>query len=87
MTEDTSRCERMALEAEDRFRNLSGPEIIAEALAMTMGTQADLARLSGLTNNTVTTLKQGKRPNAAQRAALCWAVFRRWAPRRPTIKD
>lgn len=50
-----------------------GPSLIGLAVAFT-STQADLARLSGLTGNTITALKRGKRPTAAQRAAIYWAV-------------
>lgn len=67
-----------ALEARDQFRSLSGPALITLATAMIADTQATLARLSGLTPNTITALKQGKRPTAAQRAAIAWAVFERW---------
>lgn len=50
-----------------------GPSLIALAARMA-STQADLARLSGLTANTVTAIKKGKRPTAAQRAAIYWAI-------------
>jgi len=70
---------RLALEAESKFNTLSGPELIAAATALIADTQAELARLSGLTANTITTLKQGKKPTAAQRKAILWAVFKRWS--------
>jgi len=70
---------RLALEAEARFKTLSGPELIEAATAMIADTQAELARLSGINQNTLTALKKGKRPSAAQRAAILWAVFRRWS--------
>ncbi len=66
-----------ALEARDNFRRLTGPELINAATSAIMDTQAELARLSGMTANTITALKQGKRPTAAQRAAILWAVFAR----------
>lgn len=50
-----------------------GPALIGLAASM-VSTQADLARLSGLTGNTITAIKRGKRPTAAQRAAIYWAV-------------
>lgn len=65
-----------AIRAEvDRLRATIDPaRFIALAASMTYGTQADLARLSGLTANTITAIKQGKRPTAAQRAAIYWAI-------------
>lgn len=68
-----------ALEAQHRITGATGPETVETVLAMIADTQAELARLSGLTENTLRALKGGKRPSAAQRAALCWAVFRRWS--------
>lgn len=68
-----------ALRAREEWRNLTGPELIQAATAAIMDTQATLARLSGMTPNTITALKQGKRPTAAQRAAILWAVFARSA--------
>lgn len=69
-----------ALDAETRFaRAKSGADLIAMAIAAICDTQAELARLSGLTDNTLRAIKQGKRASKAQRAALCWAVVKRWA--------
>lgn len=85
MTSPDPRRERLAdaaeraLSAREKWRNLSGPELIEAATAAIMDTQANLARLSGMTPNTITALKQGKRPTAAQRAAILWAVFARSA--------
>ena len=61
--------------AEQALGTMSGPEAIGYALAMMHGTQADLARASGITGPTITAMKQGKsKPNAAHRAALAWAI-------------
>jgi hypothetical protein len=85
MTSPDQRRERIAdaaeraLSARENWRNLSGPELIEAATDAIMDTQANLARLSGMTPNTITALKQGKRPSAAQRAAILWAVFARSA--------
>jgi hypothetical protein len=66
-----------ALEAEQQIgARTSGADLIAFAIAKTMGTQADLARLTGLTPNTITAIKRGKRATAAQRSAILWAIFR-----------
>jgi len=83
--QETARRERLAraaeraLAAREEWRNLTGPELVKAATAAIMDTQATLARLSGMTPNTITALKQGKRPTAAQRAAILWAVFARSA--------
>ena len=68
-----------ALDAHRTLETCDGPTAIKTALNFTIGTRADLARLSGMTAETLRTLERGKRPNAAQRAALSWAVFKRWA--------
>lgn len=68
-----------ALRARQNWHNLPGPALIEAATGTIMDTQATLARLSGMTPNTITALKQGKRPTAAQRAAIYWAVFARYA--------
>lgn len=69
-----------ALDAETRFTSAtSGADLIAMAVAAICDTQAELARLSGLTDNTLRAIKQGRtRATKAQRAALCWAVVKRW---------
>lgn len=54
---------------------LDGPALIALAVMHTQS-QADLSRLSGITPNTLTAIKQGKRPTAAHRAAILWAIAR-----------
>lgn len=77
--EQLARAAVIAINARETFRKMSGPELIEAAVLMIVDTQAELARLSGLTPNTITALKQGKRPTAAQRAAILWAVFARWA--------
>jgi len=69
-----------AMDAERALQNMTGPECVTYAQSAIMDTQAALGRLSGLTQNTLRAFKEGKRPTAAQRAALCWAIFRRWAP-------
>jgi len=58
-----------------RSEQLDGPALIGLAVTHTQ-TQADLARLSGLTGNTITAIKRGKRPSAAQRSAILWAIAR-----------
>lgn len=78
-TEHLASAAERALRAREEWRNLSGPELIEAATTAIMDTQATLARLSGMTPNTITKLKQGKRPTAAQRAAILWAVFARSA--------
>ena len=70
-----------AREAESIMRTMKGPELIQYALASIADTQAELARLSGLTPNTVRAIKQGKKASAAQRAAICWAIVVRWTGR------
>lgn len=78
--EKTAQAGAIALEAHARLTPIrNGGAFIAEALRMIVDTQAELARLSGLTPNTITAIKQGKRPTAAQRAAISWAIFKRWA--------
>ena len=52
-----------------------GPGIVALGVSYTQS-QADLARMSGITPNTLTTIKRGKRPTAAHRAAILWAIAR-----------
>lgn len=68
-----------AREAEVAQRNMTGPELLADALAKIADTQAELGRLSGLSQNALRSLKRGGKPTAAQRAAICWAIFTRWS--------
>lgn len=66
-----------AMTAAREVANATGPELIDYAKWATYGmTQADLARVSGLTPNTITALNKGKRPTAAQRSAILWAIFK-----------
>ena len=61
--------------AERALADMSGREAIAYALRKMVGTQADLARASGITGTTISAMKNSaRRPNAAQRAALAWAI-------------
>ena len=67
----------------DQLRNLArqaesmdGPQLLDAALQAAPLTQADLARLSGLTQNTITAFRKGKRPSAAQRSAILWGIAR-----------
>lgn len=66
-----------AIKAEQAMANMSGPETLSYCVEAGMWTQADLARASGLTPATLGAFKKGKRPTAAQRAALCWALTKR----------
>lgn len=75
----TARAGAQALEAEQAMRQLAGPAFIERAIQELADTQAELVRLSGLTENTVRAIKKGKRPTAAQRAAIMWAIFKRWS--------
>lgn len=54
-----------------------GQALIAQAVAMGLWTQGDLARESGLNPMTITRIKQGKRATAAQRSAIYWALAKR----------
>ena len=65
------------LEAERQLEHLTGPDALAYVLAAGIWTQADLARASGLNPATLGAFKKGKRPTAAQRAALAWAIAKR----------
>lgn len=58
----------------DKAARTDGPGLIELASHGMMQNQADLARASGLTANTITAIKRGKRPTAAQRAAIYWAI-------------
>ena len=66
-----------ALQVEKDIKEMSGPDCIAYLLNVGIWTQADLARNSGMTAATITAIKKGKKPNAAQRAAFCWAIAKR----------
>ena len=66
-----------AKQAETAIAKMSGPDCIAYLVDFGMWTQADLARKSGMTAATITAIKKGKKPNAAQRAAFCWAIANR----------
>ena len=66
-----------ALQAETALASLTGPQAVEHCLNAGLWTQAQLAAASGLAPNTLTAFKKGKRPNAAQRAALCWALAKR----------
>lgn len=68
-----------ALQAERDFAHMTGPQIVEAAISAIADTQAELGRLSGLTQNTLRAMKAGKKPSTAQRAAMAWAVFKRWA--------
>lgn len=59
-------------------RQMDGAALIAFCKTIRGGqmTQADIARGSGLTPNTITALAHGKKPTAAQRAAIMWAIAR-----------
>jgi len=70
---------RRALDAETAMRDLNGADLIAYAQNAIADTQAELSRLSGLNADTIRAIGKGRRVTRAQRAALCWAVFRRWA--------
>ena len=78
---DLTRASQMkqALEAEKTIAKMSGPECLSFCLDAGIWTQGDLSKASGLAPNTITAFKQGKRPNAAQRAALCWALAKRFS--------
>lgn len=65
------------LTAERMIADMSGPEALAYCLAAGIWSQSDLSRASGITPNTLTAFKRGKKPNAAQRAALAWALAKR----------
>jgi hypothetical protein len=73
MTDYSTRLLNDLRDLEAKIQTLSGPDLIAEAMKFSLSRQTDLARHSGLTPNTITALKQGKRPTAAQRAAIMWA--------------
>ena len=55
---------------------LAGPDLLALILARCHLSQADLARLSGITANTLTAIKQGQRLSASTRSALLWGAAR-----------
>ena len=67
-----------AIEAETKLAHATGEQAIAIALDCTLDTRAELARLSGMTAETLRAIERGKRPTRAQRAALCWAIVKRW---------
>lgn len=74
---DAIEAQRVALirEAARIAERLDGPELLAYAMKF-CHSQAEVARVSGITENTLTALKQGKRPSPAQRAALMWGIAR-----------
>lgn len=53
----------------------SGPDLIALAVRHCQS-QAELSRLSGLTQNTITAIKRGQALNASTRSAILWAIAR-----------
>lgn len=65
------------IKAESQLQNMTGPEALDYCLQAGLWTQADLARASGLNPATLGAFKKGKRPTAAQRAALAWAIAKR----------
>jgi transcriptional regulator with XRE-family HTH domain len=58
---------------------LDGALLIHTLLAKGAWHQQDLAKASGLAPDTITKLKNGKKPTNAQRAALKWALATRTA--------
>jgi hypothetical protein len=56
----------------------SGPEILSRALCSAIMSQADLARASGITQETLRRFKKGARPTQAHITAMTWAVMRRY---------
>lgn len=62
-----------AAETLDHADTLKGAGLIEYAAAR-IGTQADLARASGLTPQTVTHAKQRDKTSKSQKAAIMWAL-------------
>ena len=58
--------------------NARGEDVVRRAMTLTFMTQADLARASGITQETLRRYSAGRRPTAAHVAALSWAVLRRY---------
>lgn len=59
----------------ERAALMSGPDLIAEAVKHA-SSQANLARLSGVTANTISTIKSGQEPSLATRNAILWGIAR-----------
>lgn len=58
----------------DRLDGLDTAQLIADACAMMLGNQSDLARESGVSPTTITEIKRGKPATKSQRAAIYWAI-------------
>jgi transcriptional regulator with XRE-family HTH domain len=76
--ERLGRATERALEAAEKFDGQNGAQTIETALAYIADTRAELARLSGMTPETLRAIERGKRPTRAQKAALAWAIVKRW---------
>ena len=71
---DAQRVARLR-EIRAQAENLNSPDLIALAVRHCQS-QADLARLSGLTTNTITAIKKGQPLNQSSRNAILWAIAR-----------
>ena len=58
----------------DRLDALDTEALIANACALMLSTQKDLAEESGVSPTTITEIKRGKRATKSQRSAIYWAI-------------